>query len=230
MSGGAGRAGRAAVCPFVYVAGWLSAKIPDAQTSSTCRGDAGRAMSSRQPITRLLKEWGEGEEAALERLLPLVEQELRAIAGRYMRDERANHTLQTTALINEAYLRLARQKQVSWKSREHFYGLAAILMRRVLLDYARAQQRRKRGGGCRVSLSEASLLSEQESAEIIALNEALEKLERLDERKSRIVELRYFSGLGVKEIAEVLKVAPSTVSREWAFARAWLKDEMSRGS
>lgn len=188
--------------------------------------EAKRGVSSPH-ITQLLREWGAGDEAALEKLLPLVEGELRALASRYMRDERQGHTLQTTALINEAYLKLIGQRQVRWHNRAHFFGIAAILMRRILLDHAKGHGRRKRGGGVqRVTLSDASLLSQEKAAELIELDEALSRLEKLDERKGWVVLLKYFGGLSIKEIAEVLNVAPSTVSLEWKLAKAWLREEM----
>jgi RNA polymerase sigma-70 factor, ECF subfamily len=184
--------------------------------------------SPRSDITALLVDWSNGNRAALDALLPLVEKELRRLAHSYMRRENADHTLQTTALVNEAYLRLADQKKTSWQNRAHFFGIAAHVMRRILLNHARDQQRLKRGGNARrVSLSEASIVARQKAHEIIALHEALEKLALVDKRKSQVVELRYFGGLDVEETAEVLRISTITVLRDWKFARAWLLREIS---
>lgn len=188
-------------------------------------------MPSHSEITELLICWGNGDRTALEKLMPLVEKELHLLAHRYMRQERHGHTLQTTALINETYLRLVEQRRVRWQNRAHFFGIAAQIMRRVLLNYARDRRRAKRGGGAlRVSLSEADRVSDEKSVELIALDEALRKLSGIDTRKSQVVELRYFGGLSIKETAEVLKVSPVTVARDWDMARAWLAREISHGS
>jgi RNA polymerase sigma factor (TIGR02999 family) len=188
-------------------------------------------LSSPSEITELLVCWGDGDRAALDRLLPLVEGELHRLAHGYMRRENAGHTLQTTALINETYLRLVDQTRVRWQNRAHFFGIAAQIMRRVLLNYARDRRREKRGGGAyRVSLSEAEALSEEQSADLLALDEALERLALVDERKSRVVELRYFGGLSVEETAEVLKVSEVTIMRDWSMAKAWLSRELGDGS
>ena len=184
-------------------------------------------MSSDADITALLVDWSNGDRSALEKLLPLVERELHRLAHSYMRREERDHTLQTTALINETYLRLVDQRKVQWQNRAHFFGIAAQIMRRILLNYARDQHRLKRGGGAiHVSLSKAEVMSAEKDREIISLNDALIKLEELDERKSRVVELRYFGGLSVDEVAEVLGVAPITVMRDWQFAKAWLAREL----
>lgn len=184
-------------------------------------------MSSASEITRLLIAWGDGDRAALEKLMPLVEKELHRIARRYMRKEDPGHTLQTTALVNEAYLRLVNQKNVQWQNRAHFFGIAAQIMRRILLNYARDQHRAKRGGhNVQVSLSEVAVMTEAKSSELIALDEALERLAQIDERKSRVVELRYFGGLSVEETAEVMKISPITVIRHWNLAKAWLAREL----
>lgn len=184
-------------------------------------------MSSPAEITQLLVCWGNGDRAALERLMPLVERELHRLAHHYMRREHEGHTLQTTALINETFLRLVDQTRVKWQNRAHFYAISAQIMRRVLLNYARDRKREKRGGGAyKVSLSEVNLVSEQDSVELIALDEALERLAVVDERKSKVVELRYFGGLSVNETAEVLKVSPVTVARDWDMAKAWLAREI----
>lgn len=178
-------------------------------------------------ITGLLIEWNNGDKSSLDKLLPLVEKELHQLAHSYMRREHPGHTLQTTALINETYLRLVDQKKVQWQNRAHFFGIAGRIMRRVLLNYARDQGRDKRGGrALRVSLSDASVVSPEKSKELLALDEALNRLAALDERKSQVVELRYFGGLSVKETAEVLKVSTITVTRDWNFAKAWLARQM----
>ncbi|HEX6284296.1 MAG TPA: sigma-70 family RNA polymerase sigma factor [Pyrinomonadaceae bacterium] len=178
-------------------------------------------------ITGLLVNWGKGDETALEQLLPLVERELRRLAHNYMRRENADHTLQTTALVNEAYLKLIDQKKTHWQNRAHFFAIAATIMRRILLNYARDQQRQKRGAKARqVSLSEAAAISIDKAADLIALDEALTRLGSEHARKSRVVELRYFGGLSVEEIAEVLQISEVTVARDWKFARAWLLREM----
>jgi RNA polymerase sigma factor (TIGR02999 family) len=184
-------------------------------------------MSSPSEITGLLLDWSNGDRSALDRLLPLVERELHRLAHSYMRREHPGHTLQTTALINETYLRLIDQKKVRWQNRAHFFGIAGRIMRRILLNYARDQGREKRGGkALRVSFSEASMMSLEKSEELLALDEALKKLEVFDERKSQVVELRYFGGLSVEETAEVLEVSVITVARDWNFAKAWLAREL----
>lgn len=181
-------------------------------------------------ITGLLVDWSNGDQAALHKLLPLVEQELHRLAHGYMRRENPDHTLQTTALVNEAYLRLIDQKKTHWQNRAHFFAIAAQIMRRILLNYARDQHRVKRGGNAiQVSLSQASFVPLEKTAELIALDEALCRLADIDERKSRVVELKYFGGMSVEEIAEVLKVSEITVMRDWKFARAWLLREMEPG-
>jgi len=187
-------------------------------------------MTSDADITALLVDWNNGDKSAIERLLPLVERELHRLAHSYMRREDPDHTLQTTALINETYLRLIDQRKVQWQNRAHFFGIAAQIMRRILLNYARDQNRMKRGGRTiHVSLSEAMVMPAEKDRELIALNDALTRLEAIDERKSKVVELRYFGGLTVPEVAEVLKVSEITVMRDWAFAKAWLSREMQNG-
>lgn len=187
-------------------------------------------MSCPSDITGLLVEWSTGNQTALEKLLPLVERELHRLAHSYMRREDPDHTLQTTALIHETYLRLIDQRRVKWQNRAHFFGIAAQIMRRVLSNYARDQNRVKRGGGAKqVSLSGAAIVSNEKARELIALDEALARLAKLDERKSRVVELRYFGGLSNDEIAEVLNVSTVTVSRDWNYAKAWLLRELSDG-
>lgn len=188
-------------------------------------------MSSPPDITQLLVAWCDGDQTALDKLMPLVEKELRRIASNYMRRENPDHTLQTTALVNEAYLRLVGQKSTRWQNRSHFFGIAANIMRRILLNYARDRQRDKRGGrAVQVSLSEVAIMTAEKSEEIIALDDALKKLEVIDARKSQIVELRFFGGLSVDETADFLRVSPPTVARDWKLAKAWLRREMRYGS
>ena len=171
-----------------------------------------------------------GDRAALDRLMPLVYDELHRLAHQYMKRERPGHALQTSALINEAYLRLIDQPQPSWENRSHFFGIAARLMRQILVDEARKRNVVKRGGGTiQVSLVEAATTAQEQAANVIALDDALKNLAALDSRQSEIVELRFFGGLSIEETAEVLKVSPGTVMRDWTFARAWLRNEMSRG-
>jgi RNA polymerase sigma factor (TIGR02999 family) len=179
-------------------------------------------------LTELLVAWSDGDEAALERLAPLVHSELRRLAGHYMRRERGGHLLQTSALINEAYLRLIDWKAVRWQNRAHFFGVAAQLMRRILVDFARQRPRAGHGAEARhISLDEALTMADGKDSDLLALDEALNDLARIDERKSRVVELRFFGGLSVEESAEVLGIAPVTVMREWRKAKAWLYRELS---
>ncbi|MCA1615687.1 MAG: sigma-70 family RNA polymerase sigma factor [Acidobacteria bacterium] len=186
-------------------------------------------MSSLPPheMSRLLAAWSDGDREALDRLYPLVEHELHRLARGYMRRERPDHTLQTTALVNEAYLKLIDQREVRWQNRAHFFGIAAQIMRRILIDHARKHAYAKRGGGAvHVPLDEAAVLTKARAAELVALDEALTALAALDERKGRVVELRYFGGLSVEEAAEVLGVSPDTVTRDWRRAKAFLRREM----
>jgi RNA polymerase sigma factor (TIGR02999 family) len=179
-------------------------------------------------VTQLLVAWGNGDSAARDALMPLVHDELRRLAHRYMGRERAHHTLQTSALVNEAYLRLIDQKDVKWQNRAHFYGIAAQMMRRILVDYARKRGFLKRGGDFRaVPLEEATIVSPERAAEVVALDDALNSLAKLDVRKSKIIELRFFGGLSIEETAEVLGVSPGTVMRDWTFAKAWLRREIT---
>jgi RNA polymerase sigma factor (TIGR02999 family) len=182
-------------------------------------------------VTRLLKAWSEGDNAALGQLTPLVYDELRRLAARYMRRERPGHTLQTSALINEAYLRLVDSRGVQWQNRAHFFGVSAQMMRRILVDFARARQNLKRGGGAQhASLDEAMVSAPERSTDLLALDEALERLAALSPRQSRVVVLRYFGGLTEEEMAEVLNVSPRTVRNDWGLARAWLFRELTRSA
>jgi RNA polymerase sigma factor (TIGR02999 family) len=182
-----------------------------------------------QEITQLLLAWNEGDEKALDRLVPLVHEELHRLAHRYMAGERVGHPLQTTALVNEAYLRLIDSSRVRWQNRAHFFAVSAQLMRRILVDFARARKKLKRGGDViQVSLDEATVISQEPSADLVALDEALQMLASFDERKSKVVELRFFGGLSVDETAEVLKVSPITVMRDWNLAKVWLLRELAK--
>jgi RNA polymerase sigma factor (TIGR02999 family) len=174
-------------------------------------------------LTGLLHDWREGDKAALDRLTPIVYDELRRMAHRYVQRERNGHTLQTTALVNEAYLRLAGQQKVDWQNRAHFFAVTAQVMRHILIDHARRRRYAKHGGEVQqVSLDEATVMSHERAAKLIALDEALDELAKLDPRKSRVVELRYFGGLSLEETAEVLEVSLMTVRRDWRAAKAWL--------
>jgi RNA polymerase sigma-70 factor (ECF subfamily) len=181
-------------------------------------------------LTELLVEWREGDKAALDRLTPLVYDELRRIAHRYVQRERDGHTLQTTALVNEAYLRLAGQQKVDWQNRAHFFAVTAQVMRHILIDHARRRRYAKHGGDARqVSLEDATVMSQERAAELIALDEALDELAKLDQRKSRVVELRYFGGLSLEETAEALEISLMTVRRDWRAAKAWLYKKVMSG-
>ena len=185
---------------------------------------------SPQEVTQLLADWGKGDRSALDKLLPLVHSELRRIAQRQMSQERPGHTLQATALVNEAYLKLAGQQGFDWQNRAHFFAVCAQVMRHILIDHARAHARDKRGGGAvKVSLNDALVVVEDQTAHFIALDEALRVLERLDPQKGKIVELRYFGGLSVEEVAEVMNISTRTVRREWQRAKAWLYRMMTEG-
>lgn len=181
------------------------------------------------PITELLLRWNSGDQSCLDQLIPLVEHELRRIAHRQMRKERAGHVLQTTALVNEAFLKLVDQPRANWRNRAQFLGVASGLMRRILLDYARGLGRAKRGGATDdMTLDDVLVFSPERSSALVALDDALQDLARMDPRKARVVELRYFGGLSIEESAEVLGVHPNTVVRDWTLARAWLKCELAR--
>ncbi len=180
-------------------------------------------MSESQEVTLLLSALTRGDDGAASKLIPVVYDELRRLAGGYMRRERVDHTLQATALVHEAYLKLVEQRSVNWQSRAHFFGVAAQLMRRILIDHARGHSRKKRGGEQKkVALDEAFVFSEQQADELLAVDESLDRLAKIDPRQSRVVELRFFGGLSVEESAEVLGVSPKTVKRDWSVAKAWL--------
>lgn len=181
-------------------------------------------------VTQMLKEWGGGNAAVLDNLMPLVYDELRRQASRFLRKERPNHTLQTTALINEAYLKLIDQRDVRWQNRAHFFAIASVAMRRILVDYAKSRHREKRGGaGEDLPLEDALQISSKEkSIDLVALDEALTKLAGFDPRQAKVVELRYFSGLSIDETAEVLGVSNATVRLDWNLAKAWLKKEITK--
>ena len=186
-------------------------------------------MSLRSPnkVTQLLAEWSDGDDAALVELTPLVYEELRRLAHHFMEGQRPDHTLQTTALVDEAYLRLADQTSPTWQNRAHFFAVAARAMRQILVNYARSSRAQKRGGGAlKIELDEAAIVSPEQSKEIVDLHEALERLATLDSRKARVVELKYFGGLNHGEIAEVMKISTVTVRRDWVFAKAWLHNEL----
>jgi RNA polymerase sigma-70 factor (ECF subfamily) len=184
---------------------------------------------SPKEITRLLAAWSDGDQSALDKLVPLVQSELHRLAHHYMGRERPGHTLQTSALVNEAYIRLIDWKNVRWQNRAHFFAVSAQLMRRILVDFARERHYLKRGGGAlQVSLSEAAAFAVDKEADLVALDEALVQLSEMDRRKGQVVELRFFGGLSVKEVAEVLKVSEETVMRDWRLAKVWLLRQLGR--
>jgi RNA polymerase sigma factor (TIGR02999 family) len=187
--------------------------------------------SSPHEVTQLLLAWGNGDQTARDELMTVVYQELHRLAHHYMKREAPGHTLQTSALINEAFLRLVNQRDVQWGNRAQFFGLAAQMMRRVLVDYARRRRYAKRGGGVReICLDEALTVSDERAAEVVVLDEALDRLAEIDPRKGQLVELRFFGGLSIDETAEVLSVSPGTVMRDWTLAKAWLRREISNNS
>ena len=190
-------------------------------------------VPSTKEVTELLLDWSDGNQVALDRLTPLVYEELHRLAHQHMKRERRYqqaHTMQTSALVNEAYLRLIDQRNVHWQNRAQFFGIAATSMRRILVGYARRRKRAKRGAGAfQISLDEAAILSDERASEMVALDEALENLAAVDQRKSQVVELRFFGGLSIEETAEVLKVSPGTVMRDWTLAKAWLRREIISG-
>jgi len=182
-------------------------------------------------VTQLLVAWGDGDQSAFDKLIPLVYDELHTLARRYMARERREHTLQASALVNEAYVRLIDQRNTRWQNRAQFFGVAATLMRRILVSYARNRHNPKRGGNAHpISLDEALIVSEERSLEVVALDDALTALAVMDPRKSRIVELRFFGGLSIEETAEELGVSPGTVMRDWTLAKAWLRREITAGN
>lgn len=179
-------------------------------------------------VTELLRQWSEGDEKALDELMPVIYAELHHLAHKYIRREEPGHILQTSALINEAYLRLVERPRIAWENRNHFFGIAARLMRQILVDEARKRKSDKRGGDAiRIPLDDVVNVVEQQAANVVALDDALTKLQTIDSRQSEIVELRFFGGLSIEETADVLKVSPGTVMRDWTFARAWLRNEMN---
>lgn len=180
-------------------------------------------------VTILLQQWSRGNEGAIEQLFPLVYDELRKLAGAYLRRERADHTLQSTALVHEAFLRMVDQQAVEWQSRAHFFGIAARLIRQILVDHARARRAQKRGGDAlTLPLDEALAVPERKSVDLVALDDALSALARLDERQAKVVELRFFAGLSIEETAEALRTSAATVKRDWVVAKAWLLRELDR--
>jgi len=187
-------------------------------------------MARAHEVTELLQSWSQGDRSALEKLMPLVYDELHQLARHYMSDERPDHTLQTTALVNEAYVRLVDSAHANWENRTHFFGVCAQLMRRILVDWARSRQALKRGGDARaLDLQEALAAGIEPGTDLVAVDDALNSLAAVDSRKSQVVEMRFFGGLSVNETAEVLKVSPETVQRDWKLAKSWLRREMSRG-
>lgn len=204
---------------------WLAVTADESAQNGDLSSPREGAVSRR--VTQLLSRWSDGDQSALEELTPLVYEELRRIAHHYMAGARSDHTLQTTALVNEAYLRLADQTHPNWQDRAHFFSVAARAMRQILVNYAMSYNAQKRGGGARkIELDEAALVADAQSKEVIELNEALDRLSQLDARKAQVVELKYFGGLNQDEIADVLKVSAVTVRREWRFARAWLHNAL----
>jgi RNA polymerase sigma factor (TIGR02999 family) len=187
------------------------------------------ASGSAPDVTQLLANWSQGDQGALEQLMPLVYGELRRLASSYLRRERSNHTLQSTALVHEAFMRLVGQQDVQWRNRAHFYAIAAQMIRRILVDYARSQHAEKRGSGAvKLALDDAMAVPLQAGMDLLGLNDALDLLAELDARQSRIVELRFFTGLSIEETAEVMHLSPASIKREWNTARAWLFREMTR--
>jgi len=184
---------------------------------------------STHEVTQLLLAWSDGDRTALDKLTPLVYEELRRMAHRYMSRERPGHTLQTTALVNEAYLRLVNREAVQWQNRAHFFGIAAQVMRHILVDHARSHAYQKRGGGNQtISLDEAMVVSQERAAEVVALDDVLKELANIDPQQSRIVELRFFGGLTIEETAVVVGLSPATIKREWSTAKAWLYHELAK--
>jgi len=209
----------------------VSLVLKSGKTRDEPTGQKGAAMTTPSPqdVTQLLEDWSHGDQGALDRLMPLVHHELKRLAHRHLARERAGHTLQTTALVNEAYLRLVDQRQVHWQNRTHFTAIAAQLMRRILIDYARKRGYAKRGGGAQhVALDEVAVLSPERATDLIDLDEALDKLAAIDPQACRVVELRYFGGLTIEETAEALSLSVDKVKGEWNTAKAWLYKQMRR--
>lgn len=208
-----------------FFAGWsFRAKIG----SEPGRFQGGMGEEPQHDVTQILRDWNEGDADAPERLMPLVYDEMRRLARTFLSRERNSHTLQPTALVNEAYLRLVDQTRVNWQNRAHFYGIASRMMRRVLIDHARAHATEKRGGGTiRLSIDDVQVSLEERATSFVALDEAMKRLEQMDERKCKVVEMRFFGGLSDEEIAEVLGVTTRTVLRDWKTARLWLYRELS---
>ncbi len=204
-------------------------RCPETALTGTSRGIISPGVCSQDQITLLLEQWGGGDRQALEKLTPLVYAELHRLASSYLRRERPDHTLQSTALVNEAYLKLVGQHSVRWQNRAHFFGIAAQLIRRILVDYARSRFAEKRGASApRLSLEEISEPAVSRGLDLIALDDALDDLAKLDPRQGRVVELRFFAGLSVEETAEVMQMSPATVKREWTAAKAWLFRQIRR--
>jgi RNA polymerase sigma-70 factor (ECF subfamily) len=198
---------------------------------NTARKEQAMPVPKALDVTKVLQAWSQGSDAALEELFPLIQQELHRLARRYMFGERPDHTLQTTALVNEAYLRLVNYRKVNWQNRLHFFAISAQLMRRILVDYARARGFQKRGGGVpKVTLDEALIGPQETGHDLVALDDTLRALAGVDPRKIKVVELRLFGGLSAQETAEVLKVSPDTVLRDWRLAKAWLAREMRKAA
>ena len=188
------------------------------------------SATKSQPVTDLLAQWRAGDEESLRRLVPLVYDELRRLAHYHLRRERPDHTLQTTALVHEAYLSLIRQEPIDFENRAHFFAICANLMRQILVQYARRQKAAKRDGGCKITLDDATFLPQRRGVELIALDDALNGLAKLDPQQSRIVELRFFGGLSIEETSEALGMSPATVKRHWITAKLWLYDEISEAN
>ena len=207
----------------------VNSELESANPAAAGRNSKEPRPAGPQEVTQLLANWSHGDHAALEKLIPLVYEELRRLAHHYMKGQRPDHTLQTTALVNEAYMRLADQRKPNFTNRSHFFAVAAKAMRQILVDHAKAQQRQKRGAGAsKIDLDEAALISPEQTGAILDLNDALERLAMLDSRTAHVVELRFFGGLNQDEMAEVLKISPVTVRRDWVFAKAWLYKELHK--
>ena len=213
----------------VCILRWLKADPPaTAGGTDPVQAEFDFPMQAPEGITQLLIDWEKGDQGALEKLMPLVYSELRRLASNYLRRERAEHTLQPTALVNEAYLKLVDQRNAKWQNRAHFFGISAQLMRRILVDHARQHQAVKRGGSQqqRISITSVEKLAQEPDIDLLALNEALDELARMDPQQSRIVELKFFGGLSIEEIGEVLGIGHATVERDWKMARAWLRRQL----